>query len=253
MSDASALKDLLFRMADDSLIIAHRTSEWTGLGPLLEEDIAFSSIAQDKLGHSLALYAMLQTLGEAEPDVTAFTRPEAQFRCCHLVEYPIGEYDFSLMRHFLFDASDLLRYEMLESCSYEPLAKLAQKIKGEIKYHVFHANTWVVQLGAKGSPESHARMQGALNEVFPLALGIFEPSVYDAELAESGVFAGEEALRDRWLESIAPTLEKAGLRMPDAAAATPAYGGRHGYHTEFLGPLLEEMTEVFRIDPSAEW
>ncbi len=252
-SDAIALKDLLFRMADDELVIAHRNSEWTGLGPILEEDIAFSSIAQDKLGHSQALYAILATLGEPEPDITAFTRDETHFRCCHLVEYPIGDYAFSLMRHFLFDTAELLRYEMLEGSSYDPLAKLALKIRGEIKYHVFHANTWVVQLGAKGSEESHARMQAALNEVFPLALGIFEPSGYEAELASGAIFAGEEALRERWLGAIAPTLEAASLRLPDLASATPAYGGRKGYHTEFLAPLLEEMTEVFRIDPSAEW
>src|SRR4051812_34092234 len=132
MSDNAALKDLLFRMADDDLIIAHRNSEWTGLGPILEEDIAFSSIAQDKLGHSQALYAILATLGEADPDTTAFTRDESRFRCCQFVEYPIGGYEFSLVRHFLFDNAELLRWEMLESSSFQPLAKLAAKIRGEI-------------------------------------------------------------------------------------------------------------------------
>ena len=100
-----ALKDLIFRMADDQLILGHRNSEWTALGPILEEDIAFSSMAQDKLGHSLALYQVLNKLGEAEPDTLAFTREEKDFKCCHLVEYPIGDYAFSLMRHFLFDNS----------------------------------------------------------------------------------------------------------------------------------------------------
>lgn len=253
MSEHAALKDLLYRMADDELIIAHRSSEWTGLGPILEEDIAFSSIAQDKLGHSQALYGILHTLGEDAPDTIAFTRDEAAFRCCHLVEYPIGGYDFSLMRHFLFDTAEYLRFEMLESSSFEPLAKLAVKIRGEIKYHIFHANTWVVQLGARGSQESHARMQSALNEVLPLALGIFEPSDYEEELAATGIFSGEQVLREKWLEAVAPTLEQAGLRMPGIEILTPAYGGRRGFHTEHLGPLLNEMTEVFRIDPSAEW
>jgi ring-1,2-phenylacetyl-CoA epoxidase subunit PaaC len=141
MAENAPLKDLLFRMADDNLIIAHRNSEWTGLGPILEEDIAFSSIAQDKLGHSQALYAMLNTLGEAEPDTIAFTREERDFRCCRFVEYPIGGYEFSLVRHFLFDVAELLRWEMLETSTFEPLRKLAGKIRGEIKYHVFHANT----------------------------------------------------------------------------------------------------------------
>lgn len=253
MADNSALKDLLFRMADDELVIAHRNSEWTGLGPILEEDIAFSSIAQDKLGHSQALYTILHSLGEEEPDTIAFTRDEKAFRCCQLVEYPIGGYDFSLVRHFLFDTAEVLRWEMLEKSSYAPLAKLAAKIRGEIKYHVFHANTWMEQLGAKGSEESHARMQSALNEVYPLALGIFEPSEFEGELASTGIFPGEKALEERWLETIAPILDRAKLTIPQVPDVTVAYGGRKGYHTEYLAPLLTEMTEVFRIDPSAEW
>jgi ring-1,2-phenylacetyl-CoA epoxidase subunit PaaC len=252
-TDNAALKDLLFRIADDELVIAHRNSEWTGLGPLLEEDIAFSSIAQDKLGHAQALYNILHTLGEPEPDTIAFTRNESQFRCCQLVEYPIGEYDFSLVRHFLFDTAEMLRYDFLERSSCTPVAKLAAKIKGEIKYHVFHANTWIVQLGAQGNDESHARMQSALNEVFPLALGMFEPSDYEEALVAEAIFPGEAALRSKWLETITPVLERAHLTLPDPAQLTPAYGGRKGYHTEYLQPMLDEMTEVFRIDPSAEW
>ena len=206
MADQGALKDLLFRMADDELVIAHRNSEWTGLGPILEEDIAFSSIAQDKLGHAYALYRILESLGEAPADTIAFTRDEAAFRCCHLVEYPIGDYAFSLLRHFLFDTAESIRFEMLERSSVEPLAKLAAKIKGEIKYHVFHANTWIAQLGANGSEESRARLQSALNEVYPLAFSIFEPSAFEEELASSGVFAGEKTLEERWIAAVTPVL-----------------------------------------------
>lgn len=253
MSNEAALKDLLFRMADDQLIVAHRNSEWTGLGPILEEDIAFSSIAQDKLGHAQALYAILQTLGEPDPDTTAFTRAETEFRCCHLVEYPIGEYEFSLMRHLMFDMAEMLRFEMLENSTCEPLAKLARKLRGEIKYHVFHATTWAEQLGAKGTEESHARMQSAANMVFPLALGIFEPSEYEDALAAEGVFAGERALEERWMAAVGAVLERSNLTLPARDAVTPAYGGRKGYHTEHLAPMLAEMQEVFRIDPTAQW
>src|SRR5436309_10615767 len=94
---ASALSELLYKVADDELIIGHRNSEWTGLGPFLEEDIAFSSIAQDKLGQSQGFYKMLHELGEPEPDYLAFSRKADDFKCCQYVEYPIGEYNFSLM------------------------------------------------------------------------------------------------------------------------------------------------------------
>lgn len=248
-----AVKDLLYRMADDALILGHRHSEWTGLGPILEEDIAFSSIAQDKLGHAYALYQLLHALGEPEPDRIAFFRDAPEFRCCHLVEYPNQGYDFSLMRHFLFDVAEQWRYHLLESSRYEPLAQLARKVRGEIKYHVFHATQWVVHLGARGTEESHQRMQRALEQALPLALGIFEPSPYDEQLAEAGIFPGERFLQERWWETIQPILEHANLRVPELQTLVPAYGGRRGVHTPYLQPLLDEMGEVIRSEPDAQW
>ena len=251
---SNALRSFLYRLADDELIIAHRNSEWTGLGPILEEDIAFSSIAQDKLGHSQALYSILhRQFGEADPDTIAFTRDEKDFTCCHFVELPIGDYSFSLMRHLLFDLAEQLRYEMLEKSAFEPLAKVARKVKWEIKYHLFHAVTWVTQLGAKGNEESRARMQTALNEAWPLALGMFEPAEGEEELKVAEIYAGEDVLREKWLEALRAILNEAGLTLPESNDIRPIYGGRKGYHTEHLQPLLTEMTEVFRIDPEAEW
>lgn len=239
-------------MADDLLIIGHRNSEWTGLGPILEEDIAFSSMAQDKIGQSQALFQLLHELGEQEPDTVAFTRNATQFHNAQFVELPNGDYDFSLIRHFLYDVADQLRFEMLANSSYEPLAKVARKVKGELKYHVFHANTWVVKLGS-ANEESHARMQTALNQAWDYALGLFEAGGYEKELAEAGIFQGEEELKQRWLEAVTPVLNKAGLHIPDESSWAPKNGGRKGFHTEHLEPLVEEMSEVFRVDPGADW
>lgn len=247
-----AIKELLYKMADDLLILGHRNSEWTGLGPMLEEDIAFSSMAQDKIGQAQALYQLLHDLGEAEPDTVAFTRNSHQLHNCQLVELPIGEYDFSLVRHFLFDNADLIRFEMLTESSYQPLAKLARKFKGELKYHKFHADTFMMKLG-QGNEESKSRLQTCLNEYFNQALGIFEESPYEDVLIQQNIFKGEAQLKLRWLEAIEPVLIEAGLSLPDTATWKPVMGGRLGQHTAFLQPLLDEMTEVFRIDPGAEW
>ena len=248
-----ALKDLLYKMADDALIIGHRNSEWTGIGPMLEEDLAFSSMAQDKIGHAKALYQILhEILGEPEPDKVAFLREEKLFKCSQFVELPIGEYDFSLVRQFLFDHAEAVRYDMLTSSSFQPLALLAKKVKGEIKYHVMHADTFLKQLGA-GNEESHARMQSALNYAMPYALGIFEKSEFENELITSQVFAGEEALKAKWLEKIKPVIAAAGLQLPVVAEDKIVYGGRRGFHSEYLKTLLDEMCEVVRTDPGAEW
>ena len=249
--NTEALKDLIYKMADDQLILGHRNSEWTGFGPLLEEDIAFSSMAQDKVGQSWQLYKILHELGESEPDTVAFTRNAEQFHNCQLVELPNGEYDFSLIRHFLFDTAELIRFTMLAESSYEPLAQLARKIKGEIKYHKMHADIWIKQLGA-ATEESITRLQQSLDMAFPYALGIFEPSAHEQALIDEGIFKGEAALASEWATKVVSIISKTELTMP-ALDQTPVFGGRKGEHTEHLQPLLDEMSEVFKIDPAADW
>lgn len=254
MSSMEALKELLYKMADDELIIGHRHSEWIGMGPVLEEDIAFGSLAQDKVGHAYNFYNLLHELGEADPDTIGFTRSEEQYKCCHLVEHPNGEYDFSLMRHFLFDHAEFLRFEMLSESSNESLANLAKKYKSEIKYHLFHADTWINQLSGKGSEESKTRMQSALDTAYPIALGIFEPGPNEEALIQEKIFGGEAALQKKWEETVIPILEKAGLTIPTVENAKEGYGGRYGFHTEAFAPLLAEMSEVVRLEqPGTEW
>jgi ring-1,2-phenylacetyl-CoA epoxidase subunit PaaC len=247
-----ALKELLYKMADDLLILGHRNSEWTGMGPLLEEDIAFSSMAQDKVGQSLALYQLLQQLGEQDPDTVAFTRHAAQFHNCILVELPNREYDFSLIRHFLFDTADALRWERLTHSAYEPLAQLATKVRGELRYHTMHAQTFIKQLGS-ATDESVNRLQRSLDEALPYALGIFEPSPHEEAMVKENIFAGESALQKQWEEAIAKTISQTRLSLPELKQLKPVFGGRGGKHSEHLEPLLTEMSEVFRIDPGAEW
>jgi len=248
----NALKDLLFRLADDKLIIGHRNSEWCGMGPVLEEDIAFASMAQDEIGHSEALYRLLHELGEAEPDTLAFTRPPNLFRSCQFVEQPIGDYAFSLARHFLCDYADRVRLKHLVQADYAPLAELAKRITREEKYHSLHAKTWIIQL-ANGTEEGRLRLQTALNEAFPMAFGIFEPTEYSQALKDAGIQPLEDQLADEWLTAILDVLQETTLQLPTDYDPAPYLGGRKGYHSEFLAPLLDEMTVVYQIDPTATW
>lgn len=247
-----ALKELLYKIADDQLILGHRNSEWTGFGPLLEEDIAFSSMAQDKVGQSYALYQMLQTLGENEPDTVAFMRSANLFHNCILTELPNGEYDFSLIRHFLYDTAEAIRFEMLSESSYQPLADISKKIRAELRYHTLHANTWIKQLG-NATEESISRLQNSLNYALPYALGMFEESPYEKELISSGIFGGEQSLKERWMKKVEEQINQTNIQLPDWKSIQPVNGGRTGKHSEYLQPLLDEMSEVFKIDPTAEW
>jgi len=248
-----AIKELIFKMADDDLIIGHRNSEWTGLGPIIEEDISFSSMAQDKIGHALALYEILHRhFDEPQPDKLGFSRNEKDFKCCQLTELPIGEYDFSLIRHFLFDHAEYCRYQLLEGSAFEPLADLSKKIRGELKYHILHTDSWLRKLG-NGTKESRTRLQDSLNEALPYALGIFEKADFEETLKADNVFDGEEVLQALWLDNIKPVLKESGLELPNLGQLKPVLGGRKGIHSEHLKPLLQEMTEVFSLDPEADW
>jgi ring-1,2-phenylacetyl-CoA epoxidase subunit PaaC len=250
--NVAALKELLYKIADDQLILGHRNSEWTGMGPLLEEDIAFSSMAQDKIGQSLALYTMLEQLGEPPPDSVAFMRKASSFHNCIFVELPNGEYDFSLMRHFLYDTALAIRFEMLTRSPWQDLADLAVKIRGELKYHTLHANVWMKKLGS-ATEESVGRLQTSLEYALPFALGIFEESPFEKELVADGIFEGEQVLQQKWISKIQEILAQTQVSLPDWQRIEPVLGGRSGKHSPDLQPLLDEMSEVFRIDPSAEW
>ena len=248
-----AIKDLLFRMADDKLIMGHRSSEWIGLGPILEEDIAFASMAQDEIGHAQAYYQLLQELGEADPDTVAFTRSVEDFRCCHLVEYPIGTYAFSLMRHYLFEMADMVRLRHLSKSAYGPLAELCTKISREEKYHQMHGKTFVRQL-SRSTDEAKAHIQAAMDEAYPMSFGLFEPTVHSTTLAADGILPLEDELMKEYRMIVEPfLLGECGLRLPSVENFVDHFGGRSGHHTEHLGGLLSEMTEVYAIDPAAKW
>jgi ring-1,2-phenylacetyl-CoA epoxidase subunit PaaC len=247
--DERALKALLFRLADDEVIIGHRNTEWTGHGPILEADIAFASMAQDELGHAQAYYTLLSDLGEASPDQLAFLRAAADFRCAQLVELPRGDWAFSVSRQFLYDAAETVRLAALSRSSHAPLAQAARKFAGEEKYHLMHGKTWVTHLG-QATAESRARMQTALDHAYPYALGLFETTEIDDAIVSEGIQAPESTLKKDWLGLITPILSEAGLGLPEAA---PREGGRRGQHTEHLRALLSDMQLVFRSDPEATW
>lgn len=248
----TAVKELLNKMADDQLVIGHRNAEWTGIGPILEEDISFASIAQDKVGHAKTIYQHLHELGLPDPDQYAFMRTADEFKNAQFTELPIGDYDFSLMRHFLFDMAEIIRFEMLKNSSYQPIADISARFYAETKYHVMHAKTWIRQLG-NSTEEARDRMQTQLEYALPYALGLFEPSPYEDIIIEAKIFEGEDVLRRKWQERVAEVISHTTLDLPDFRLIAPIYGGRTGEHTEHLEQLLSEMSEVFRLDPSAEW
>jgi ring-1,2-phenylacetyl-CoA epoxidase subunit PaaC len=249
-ADRPALIDLLYRLADDDLVVGHRNSEWTGLAPILEADIAFSSIAQDQIGQARAYYTLLNELGEDGPDTLAFLREADGYRCATLCVLERGDWAFSTVRLYLYESYKAMRLRALCESTYRPLARLARKVQGEQKYHLMHANMWITRMGS-ATDESRERMQGALDELYGYGLGLFEPTKYDEAIAELGFGPSEETLCGPWREQVEPFLRDCGLEV--AGDAEPLVGGRSGRHPAALSTLLESMQQVYRLEPSASW
>lgn len=245
----------LTALADDELVLGHRDSEWTGYAPILEEDIAFSNIAQDELGHSLALYTLAQELGNPSPDVMAFERPWQKFSCCRFVQYPKGDFAYTVMRQFLFDSAEQVRMKSLASCSYAPLRDCSSKILAEEAYHLIHTRALIERLG-EATEESHRRMQSAADIAFPQSLGMFEEFEGEEDLVKKAVIVPSKSLKDEWLSFVVPILEKATLKLPVRGLTpdcAPDLGGRKGSHTEHLAHLVADLQKVYQMAPGGSW
>jgi ring-1,2-phenylacetyl-CoA epoxidase subunit PaaC len=256
------LHTLILSIADDEFILGYRNSEWTGIAPLLEEDVAFSSMAQDEIGHARLFYEMLAQETGISADKIAYARQPHEFLSCQLMERPKGDWAYSVARQFLYDTADHVRLEALSRSQYEPLANATQKIIREEKYHLMHGDMWLNRL-ATLSPVSRDHLEAALVALWPDALGAFEEIQGEAGLVEDGVLPSTmEVLRTEWLGQIAPYFYNLDLPFPaekDArsglyvSSVEPTYGGRQGKHTSDFQALWEEMTSVYRLDPEAVW
>ena len=187
MNDAlhAALAARLLASADDELILAQRNAGWTGHAPILEEDIALANIAQDELGHATIWYGLVETLTGEDPDRLAFFREPGQFRSAQIVEQPRGDWAFTMLRQYLFDAYELTLLSRLVASAYQPAADAAARMRNEEIYHYRHSSAWVRRLGL-GTDESHRRMQRALDELWPLTGQLFSAQPGDDLLVAAG-------------------------------------------------------------------
>ena len=211
----SAQAQQLLAIADDELFLGWRESEWTGIAPMLEEDVAFSSIAQNEIGHARALYQLV--VGEdGDADALAFDRPLDEYLCAPLVELHLLDWAHTIARRWLYETADEIRIAALKTSDDTAVAGLAAKIDREETYHRMHAEMWHDRL------RDEPRFREAVEELWPYALGVLEPEL-----------RGE-------------LVQRVGLAQVDAV--------ERGTHTDDLAPMWEEMTEVRRSAPAgAQW
>ncbi len=246
----TALESLLLTLADDEFVLGYWDSEWTGIAPLLEEDVAMSSLAQDEIGHARAYYGLLAELTGSDADGIAYDREPEAFHHCRLLDHPRTDWALTMARRYLYDTADAVRLAALASCAYAPLAGLVAKIRREESYHLAHADGWLRRL-ARSEGEGRDRLLAALEALSPDAATVFTPLPDEGALVEAGIVDASNAdLEARWRDAIRPTFAELGLPMP-GPAADPARGRRD--HSDAFRWLWGEFTTVRRLDPVAQW
>ena len=245
-----ALEALLRTLADDELILGYWDSEWTGIAPILEEDVAMSSLAQDEIGHARALLGLLGDLRGEDPDALAYDREVEALVHCRLLDHPRTDWAFTIARRYLYDEADAVRLEALADSTFTPLAELVAKIRREEVYHRLHASAWLRRL-ADDTGEARARLEVAWRALLPDAATVFTPLPGEDRLVEAGVIAApNDVLEARWRQAIGGTCRELGLAVPGPAVDPDNGRTSHG---DAIRWLWGQATMVRRVDPEAAW
>ena len=250
--DQAAYFDWLCRLGDNCLVLGHRLSEWCGHSPVLEEDIALANTALDLIGQTqmwLGLAGEVEGKGRTA-DKLAYLRDAAAFRNVLLVERPNGDFGMTLMRQFLFDAWHLETLRALHGSSDSRVAEIAAKATKEVAYHLERSADLVIRLG-DGTEESHARMQKALNLLWPYTGELFMADAVDQAVVTAALAPDPSSLKAAWDLSVTEVMDEATLALPGEVFQHK--GGNTGRHTEALGFILAEMQFLQRAYPGAVW
>ena len=253
-------------LGDNTLILAQRNAEWTGHGPVLEQDIAITNISLDLLGQARNFYQHAASLyngfskeekqsadqyiprpwkefdRELQEDDLAFLRDEHQYLNLLIAELPRGDWSSSILRQFFFSAYQFYLYQKLQQSSDAQLAAIAEKSIKETAYHLRWSGEWVIRLG-DGTEESNSRIKNALTDLWMFTGEMFTTAAYE----EIDV----ALLKMDWLKKVETVFEEATLELPKSTWAQS--GGKQGKHTEHLGYLLAEMQYLQRTFPNATW
>lgn len=245
MTVSAGSREYLLALADDEHLMGQRHTEWIGVAPFLEEDLAFASIGQDELGHAAMLYELL--VGDDDLDTLALRRDPDGYRSCWLVEQECRDWSDALVRHWLYDAAEELRWELLAASPDADIAGVADRALREESFHRRHADALLDSLLT--SDAARDRLSTSLTTLLPLALGVFEPPAGETAAIEEGlVSSGLAELVDVWRSRV---VTRFGPQDWDRVSA-PDQQGRT-LRSDAFGPMYDAMREVLLIDPAAVW
>lgn len=240
-------RSYLSAFADDEHIIGSRHANWIGLGPFLEEDLAFCSIAQDELGHALALYGLF--VPAADIDRYALLRDPADYRSCALAELECATWDLALVRHWLYDTAEGLRWTALAESSVTEVAELATQALRDEAFHTEHAALFLSRIS--GDREAKARVEAALGQILPVAASVWVAPENEAEAIEEGFLSHRsDELMAHWAGLISGQLADFGL---SADLDVLVLAGSRRERIDGFEEFHASLGEVISLDPAAIW
>lgn len=247
-----AIQDYVTRLGDDAVVIGHRISEWCSKAPFLEEDLALQNVALDFIGRARMYYSYAAELADdgRDEDDFAYMRDHREYQNLLLMELPRGDFAYSMVRQLFVDVYNLLYLEQLLTSKDQTIAAIAAKAIKETRYHLRRSHEWMLRLG-NGSEESHARAQAAVNDIWGFTHELFDVDKLEQQMVDADIGVDSTALKDAWTGQVSAILQEAMLAAPGEAWVVR--GGREGYHTEYLGQMLNEMQCVHRAYPGQKW
>ena len=248
------LINFTLNLADNSLIMGHRLSEWTGHGPMLEQDIAISNIALDLIGQSRNFYqyaAQLKGEGTTE-DSLAYLREANEFKNILLVELPNGDWAKTILKLFFFSVYQYYLYQNLINSSDKQLSAIAEKSLKEVTYHLRWSSEWVIRLG-DGTEESKHRIEKSLEELWSYTAEMFSPAGYEIQCAKNNIGVDVSSIKIDWDKKVNEILQEATLHSPNGKGLRVRSFGKEGNHTEHLQVILNDMQYLQRTYPGCEW
>lgn len=245
---------LVLSLADDELMIGHRHSHWTGVAPTMEEDLAFSSLAQDEIGHAAIWYGVVEELTGQDEDTLAFGRQPEEYRHANLLEQEPGDWAYTLARQHAYDLFDHLRLEALTDSSDASISGVLGPILREERLHRAHARAWLTR-AADGPEDGRRKVVAGARRVLDQIGGLFEPLPGEEDLVADGTLPRPTAeLLAEWQDRMARDYDGFGMAEAlEAIDVNGGRGGRQGQHSEVFQPLWTEMTRLFREHPGATW
>ncbi len=240
-------REYLLALADDEHMMGSHLAWWIGIAPFLEEDLSLCSIAQDELGHAIAVYELLVD----DVDHFALRRQPSEYRSCSFVEMALPQWEDTLIRHWLYDVGEQIRWNALVDSSVRELSSIAQRALAEESFHRSHS-TLLLRRSLSGSEEARQRLVSSMESLLPQSMTMWSPVTGEVDALAGGVTSlSSSDAETAYSEAVQADLNEWGISLNWAPTSAP-HNDRVA-RVEGFDEFHASLNLVLDLDPDTEW